>query len=230
MAENEKPVVVDYWRQLDLFAPDKFQDEVHIIGVGATGSYVAYLLAKMGVSKIHVYDFDEVEEHNLPNQVYRLKDVGRPKVEALREIILEATGTEITIHNEVVTGASKLKGVVYLMVDSMDVRKDIWEGALKFKLSVRFMIETRMAIDNGRVYAILPSNPADIRLWESTLYSDEEAEESPCTNRSIAPTVSYIASIAVWKLIKWFNAEDYQKELIVSARPMIIIGDVVAVS
>ncbi len=230
MAENENPVVVDYWRQLDLFAPDKFRDEVHIIGVGATGSYVAYLLAKMGVRNIHAYDFDEVEEHNLPNQVYRLKDVGKPKVEALREIILEATGIEITAHNEAVTGASKLKGVVFLMVDSMDVRKDIWEGALKFKLSVRFMIETRMAIDNGRVYAILPSNPADIRLWESTLYSDEEAEESPCTNRAISPTVSYIASIAVWKLIKWFNGEDYQKELIVSARPMIIIGEAVAVS
>lgn len=230
MDSEDKTVVVDYWRQLDLFAPDKFKDEVHIIGVGATGSYVAYLLAKMGVKNIHAYDFDEVEEHNLPNQIYRLKDVGRPKVEALRDIILEATGTEIIIHNEAVTSTSKLKGVVFLMVDSMDVRKDIWDGAIKYKLAVRFMIETRMAIDNGRIYAIVSSNPADIRLWESTIYSDEEAEESPCTNRSIAPTVSYIASIAVWKLIKWFNSEEYQKELIVSARPMVIIGDGVAVS
>lgn len=230
MDGRDKTIVVDYWRQLDLFAPDQFKDEVHIIGVGATGSYVAYLLAKMGVKNIHAYDFDEVEEHNLPNQIYRLKDVGRPKVEALRDIILEATGTEIIIHNEAVTGTSKLKGVVFLMVDSMDVRKDIWDGAIKYKLAVRFMIETRMAIDNGRIYAIVSSNPADIRLWESTIYSDEEAEESPCTNRSIAPTVSYIASIAVWKLIKWFNGEEYQKELIVSARPMVIIGDGVAVS
>jgi len=86
--------------------------------------------------------------------------------------------------------------VVFLLVDSMDVRKDIWNGALKFKLPVEFMIETRMAIDNRRVYAIRPSNPGDIRLWEGTLYSDEEAEESPCTNRAIAQTVSYIASLA----------------------------------
>ncbi|MDO8669365.1 MAG: ThiF family adenylyltransferase [Candidatus Buchananbacteria bacterium] len=229
MANQEQEIVrVDYWRQLDLFDPGKFQDEVHVIGVGATGSYVAYLLAKMGVQDIHVYDFDEVEDHNLPNQVYRLKDVGRPKVEALQEIILEATGIGITAHNEAVTANSKLKGVIFLMVDSMDIRRDIWDGALKFKLPVKFMVETRMAIDNGRVYAILPSNLSDIRMWESTLYSDEEAEESPCTNRSISPTVSYIASVAVWKLIKWFNGEDYQKELIVCARPMVIIGDGVA--
>lgn len=225
LTESTKSVMVDYWRQTDLFSPSDFNNEVHVVGVGATGSYVAYLLAKMGVKKIHIYDFDEVEEHNLPNQVFRLKDVGRPKVEALEEIILEATGIKVIAHNEAVTKDSKLKGIVFLMVDSMSMRREIWDGAIKMKLDIELMIETRMAIDNGRVYAILPSSPSDIRLWEGTLYSDEEAEESPCTNRAIAPTVSYIASIAVWKMIKWFNGEDFEQELIVSARPMIIISD-----
>lgn len=214
----------DYWRQLDLFSPEKFGDkEVHVIGVGATGSYVALLLAKMGVQNIHVWDFDDVESHNLPNQVYRLKDVGRAKVDALKEIISDATGIEISAHNQAVTGGMALRGIVFLLVDSMNVRKDIWSGSLKFKLPVELMVETRMAIDNGRVYAIRPSRPADIKLWEGTLYSDEEAEESPCTSRSIAPTVAYIASLAVWKLIKFHNGEDFEQELIVSARPSTII-------
>jgi hypothetical protein len=219
------PVVVDYWRQLDLFSPDKFGDkEVHVVGVGATGSYVAFLLAKQGVQNIHVWDFDDVEPHNLPNQIYRLKDVGRSKVDALTEIIEEATGIKITLHNEAVVGGTMLKGIVFLLVDSMDARKDIWQGSLKFKLPVELMIETRMAIDNGRVYAIKPSRPADIKMWEGTLYSDEEAEESPCTNRSIAPTVSFIASLSVWKLIKFANGEEYERELILSTRPSVIIG------
>lgn len=222
MAEK---IIVDYWRQLDLFSPEKFGDkEVHVVGVGATGSYVALMLAKMGIKNLHVWDFDDVESHNLPNQIYRLKDVGRAKVDALAEIIHESTGTEITVHNEAVTGGTTLKGIVFLLVDSMNVRKDIWSGSLKFKLPVELMVESRMAIDNGRVYAIRPSRPADIKLWEGTLYSDEEAEESPCTNRSIAPTVAYIASLAVWKLIKFHNGEDMERELIISARPCIIIG------
>jgi len=105
----------------------------------------------------------------------------------------------------------------------MNVRREIWAGAIRYRLNVRFMVETRMGIDNGRVYAILPSSPENIRFWEGTLYSDEEAEESPCTNRAISPTVSLIASVAVWKLIKWFKNEGYKKELIISAQPMIII-------
>ena len=215
----------DYWRQLDLFSPEKFGDkEVHVIGVGATGSYTTFLLAKMGVTNLHLWDFDEVEAHNLPNQLFRLKDVGKSKVSALAEIIEDATGIKPVAHNEAVTGETKLAGVVFLLVDSMDVRKDIWAGAIKFKLAVELMVETRMAIDNGRVYAIRPSSPGDIRAWESTLYSDDEAEESACTLRSIGPTVSMLASLASWKLIKWFNEEDFERELIVSMRPAIIIG------
>jgi hypothetical protein len=217
--------IVDYWRQLDLFSPEKFGNkEVHIAGCGATGNMVAIQLAKMGVKNLHLWDFDEVKNHNLPNQMFRLKDVGRPKVEALAEIIEELTGIIPTQHNEALLGGTKLAGIVFLLVDKMSVRKDIWQGSIRMKLQVEFMIETRMAIDNGRVYAIRPFNPGDIRMWEDTLYSDEEAEESPCTNRSIAPTVGLIASLAVWKLIKFFNAEDYERELIVSARPAVIIG------
>ncbi len=215
----------DYWRQLDLFSPDAFgEKEVHIVGVGATGSWVALTLAKMGIQNLHLWDFDEVESHNLPNQCFRLKDVGRPKVDALAEIIRESTGIEATAHNAAVTGETSLKGIVFLLVDSMDVRQDIWQGAIKFKLPVELMVETRMAIDNGRVYTIRPSNPGDIKAWEATLYSDDEAEESPCSSRAISPTVTFIASIAAWKVIKWQNGEDIQRELILCCRPAAIIG------
>jgi molybdopterin/thiamine biosynthesis adenylyltransferase len=223
---TKPPVVVDYWRQLDLFSPEKFGNtEVHVVGCGATGSYVALLLAKMGVTNLHLWDFDEVEAHNLPNQVFRLRDVGRTKVDALAEIIEDACGIKPILHAEAVTGETTFAGIVFLLVDSMDIRRDIWLGALKFKLPIELMIETRMAIDNGRIYAIRPSRPADIRLWEGSIYASSEAEESACTNRSIAPTVAFISSLAVWKLVKWHKGEEFQSELILSARPSIIIGN-----
>jgi len=224
-AKTGELVEPDYWRQLDLFSPEKFGDKpVHVIGVGATGSWTAYLLAKMGVTNLHLWDFDHVEAHNLPNQLFRLQDVGKPKVEALARIIKETTGIKPTVHNVAVTGDTKLTGVVFLLVDKMDVRQSIWKGAIKFKLAVDFMVETRMAIDNGRVYAIKPSNPGDIKLWEGTLYSSKEAEPSVCTNISICPTVAMIASFAAWKLIKWSRGEEYQRELIICARPSIVTG------
>lgn len=216
---------IDYWRQLDLFSPTKFGNkEVHVVGVGATGSWTAYFLAKIGVQNIHVWDFDSVEGHNLPNQIYRLnKDVGKLKVAALHEIIFEATGLKITIHKEMVDDKTPLKDIVFLMVDSMDDRKKIWLGAIKMKLAVELMIETRMAIDHGRIYTICPIKPGDVKFWEDSLYSDEESEPSACTNRSIAPTAGIIADTSIWQMIKWFNGEEYNRGLLVSCRPSLTV-------
>lgn len=218
-------VEIDNGHQLDLFSPERFgEKEVHIIGCGATGSPVAFMLAKMGVQNLHLWDSDTVENHNLSNQMFRLKDVGRPKVSALAEIIEEATGIVPTLHNEAVVGEVQLSGIVFLLVDTVSARKNIWEGSLKLKTQVEFMIETRMDIDNGRLYAIRPFNSSDIRFWEETFYSDEESEESPCMNRSIMPTVGFMAGLAVWKLIKFFNAEQYHRELIVLHCPTTILN------
>ena len=85
MSDTASPALAlpDYWRQLDVFDPEKFVEDVHIVGVGATGSWIAFVLAKMGVQKIHAWDFDFVEAHNLPNQICGRQDVGFSKVEAL---------------------------------------------------------------------------------------------------------------------------------------------------
>ena len=74
-----------YHRQLDILDPKSMDVPVTIIGAGATGSFTALSLAKMGIRNITIYDFDTVEEHNLPNQFYRQCDLGKRKVEALRE-------------------------------------------------------------------------------------------------------------------------------------------------
>ncbi|MGC9108220.1 MAG: HesA/MoeB/ThiF family protein, partial [Infirmifilum sp.] len=60
------------------------------IGAGAIGSYVCYKLAQAGVGRLYLIDGDVVEDHNLERTTcYKLKDVGRYKVEALRDCILE---------------------------------------------------------------------------------------------------------------------------------------------
>ena len=72
-----------YVRQSDIINPEVLGTPVHIIGAGAIGSCAALALAKIGFKDFTVYDFDSVELHNLPNQMYRAKDIGKPKVEAL---------------------------------------------------------------------------------------------------------------------------------------------------
>ncbi len=58
---------------------------VGIAGAGGLGSNVAVSLARVGVGRLILADFDRVEPSNLNRQQYFVDQVGRPKVLALRE-------------------------------------------------------------------------------------------------------------------------------------------------
>lgn len=60
---------------------------VAVCGLGGLGSNVAVALARAGVGRLHLIDFDRVEPSNLNRQQYILAQIGRPKAEALREYI-----------------------------------------------------------------------------------------------------------------------------------------------
>lgn len=62
---------------------------VGIAGAGGMGSHVATALVRSGVGSVVVADFDRVDGSNLFRQCYLPTDVGRPKVEALRDHLLE---------------------------------------------------------------------------------------------------------------------------------------------
>lgn len=217
--------MMEMMRQLAVFSPSKFRDKrIDVIGVGATGSYLVWLLAKIGLTNIHIWDHDIIEDHNIPNQCFLLKHIGKTKVKALAEMIKDGTGAKITQHKKKVSGAQKFGQIVFLLTDTMESRRQIWNDSLKFKLNVEWVIETRMGADSGRIYAVNPSKPAHIKNWEATLCEDDEAEASACgTSISIASTASFIASAAVWQLIKWLNGEEVENEIIISSRPWTII-------
>lgn len=65
------------------------QAHVAIAGLGGLGSNVAVSLARTGVGHLHLVDFDEVEPSNLNRQQYKIKHLGMPKTEALRQEIEE---------------------------------------------------------------------------------------------------------------------------------------------
>jgi len=215
---------ISYNRQLEVFKPSLFKKTVDIIGVGATGSHVAYILAKMGVQKIRCYDFDKVEEHNVPNQLYRLADVGKSKVEALKDLLNEFADIEIeAIDMKVEKDCGYTAGnFVFLLTDTMSSRKEIFEEFLKMKFGIDLVIETRMGADNGRIYSFKPTRLSHIEAWEATLYKDDEAEESLCgTSVSVAATAINIASMAVWQMLRENNGDaGLESELIYGLRPV----------
>ncbi|MCK7474448.1 MAG: ThiF family adenylyltransferase [Rhodopseudomonas palustris] len=63
------------------------QATVGIAGVGGLGSAVAIALARTGVGRLIIADFDLVEPSNLNRQQYFLDQLGQPKVYALRDTL-----------------------------------------------------------------------------------------------------------------------------------------------
>lgn len=224
MAIKTKSKEMDFNRQFEIFPPEKYKDcPLDIIGSGATGSYIIWLLAKVGMTNIHVWDPKKVAEHNLPNQCFMLSQIGKYKAKAAAEMVKRSVGIDIIPHSEEVVklGNRATNRVVFLLTDTMPSRKAIWESSLKMNITVKRVIETRMGSKSGRVYLVNPCDPNHIRGWEETLCNDDEAEVSLCgTSLSIACTASLIASMAVWQLIKYLGQkEEVENELIVSTSP-----------
>lgn len=61
------------------------QSCVGIAGAGGLGSAIAVALARIGVGRLIVADFDVIEPSNLNRQQYFIDQIGQPKVHALRD-------------------------------------------------------------------------------------------------------------------------------------------------
>lgn len=201
--------MIDIMRSRGVFDPAKFREDIHIYGVGATGSHVVKQLVLHGVpgSQIHVYDFDVVEGHNLANTVYTNEHVGMPKVEALQKLIAESYDEHIKIHNEKVEDAGQYEGVHFLLIDGD--RGPLFKS-LKFKINVKVLIETGLDARAGRCTIMSPSNINHIKYFEKKYLSNEGGEDpgevSVCgTRQVVAGTVAMLSSIAVWDFMKWVN-------------------------
>lgn len=219
-------------RHMDVFNPATFGNKrIDVIGAGATGSRVILEIAKLGVSNLHAWDFDIVEAHNIANQAFWLSHIGKPKVDAIKEVVKASSGLDLSIHPEKVDGATKDLGqIVFLMVDSMKARREIFDGAIENNFATELLIETRMGADEGRVYAFNPQKPEEVRRWKSFLYDDPTPQEQArlalngCGgSTTVGSTAAVIAGLAVWQLIQWNAIQngtetELVNELVISLR------------
>jgi molybdopterin/thiamine biosynthesis adenylyltransferase len=62
---------------------------IAVVGLGSLGSMAVLELAKCGAGRFRLVDFDRLSSHNIPRHACGLKDVGRLKVEAVRDLIVD---------------------------------------------------------------------------------------------------------------------------------------------
>lgn len=77
---------------------------VAICGLGGLGSNVAISLARAGVGKLILIDFDKVDISNLHRQQYNVSQLGMYKTDAMKQTLSEiAPYCEIVTHTEKIT-------------------------------------------------------------------------------------------------------------------------------
>lgn len=60
---------------------------IAVAGLGGLGSTAAIALARIGVGRLILVDFDRVEPSNLNRQAYRIEHIGLPKCEAMTDLL-----------------------------------------------------------------------------------------------------------------------------------------------
>lgn len=187
--------------------------KVDLVGCGVTGSRIGMDLVKSGIP-IRVWDDDIVGAENLRSQLYGTDDIGRHKVDAFVRTMRQQSDTNIEICRKRVESYDHLRSVVFLAVDTMAARKEIWERCILMSPSVDLLVDTRLGKDYGHILCLNPHDENHIDGWDEEWFPDEEADDRVCGEKSsVGPTAGILAGYAIWMFAKWFNAKQLGSEM-----------------
>lgn len=197
--------------------PTKFLNRtIHIIGCGATGSHLAIQLIKLGVTKLKLWDFDTVEEHNLTNQIWNYNDIGKYKVNALIEHILalDPCIEPNKLMNMGKYNGETLEGIVFNCVDSVELRKFIYEMNLYSNIEVMF--DPRLGSTTGSVYTYIWNEENAEKLIKLSNFKDDDidVERSLCgTPVNINTTLQTLVNYLLINFVNYMNNQPFYSQI-----------------
>lgn len=209
---------MDLSKSYEFFQPEKDQARIHIVGCGSVGSTVAENLARCGVTKMTLWDFDKVEPHNIVNQMFDQNDVGKLKAEALKDILTDIN-PEISDYIEVKPEGWQgklMSGYIFLCVDSIELRREIVEKHFDSPY-VKAVFDFRTLLESAQHYAA-DWNDSKMKkdLLNSMQFSHDEAkDETPVSacgvTLGVATTVRLICAIGVNNYINFVKGNGIKK-------------------
>ena len=210
-------------KSYDFFKPESCKERIHILGCGAVGATIAENLARFGLTKITLWDFDIVEGKNVHNQIFFAEHIGKPKVEALRDIL-------VRINPDIVDGlilkpegwkGENLSGIVFLAVDNIELRMKI-AAQHKDNMMVKAMFDVRNLLTETQLYF---ANWSDYKMKQDFIKSmdfkhDEVGENervSACgTTLGVAVTSRVAAAYTAANFINFIKGEPTKKMMIIN--------------
>ena len=213
---------MDLSKSYEFFQPEKDDTRIHIVGCGSVGSTIAENLARCGVTKMTLWDFDKVENHNIVNQMFTQNDVGKLKVEALKNILTDINPDivdDIELKPDGWQGKI-MSGYIFLCVDSIELRREIVEKHMDSPY-VKAVFDFRTLLESAQHYAADWSNYNMKKdLLNSMQFSHDEAkEETPVSacgvTLGVATTVRLICALGVNNYINFVKGKGIKKLILI---------------
>lgn len=197
-----RPVPDRFERQQELVPHDRLlRETVTVIGVGAIGRQVALQLAALGVPKLQLLDFDDVERSNVTTQGYLADDLGRPKVQATADLCQQIEPMlDVAEIRDRFRPSLEIGTAVFCCVDSISTRAAIWRSVER---RCDFWADGRML---GEVIRVLVATAEHGRKhYASTLFPQAEAQAGRCTSRSTIYAASLAAALLVHQYTRYLR-------------------------
>ena len=208
-------------KSFEFFDPGLCKSRIHIIGCGSVGSTVAELLARFGLERFALYDFDVVESHNLVNQMFVYDQIGMKKVDAVKEIILKINpAADVKINPKGWVEDTPLDGYVFLAVDNIELRKKI-ASENRYNEFIKVMLDFRTGLTDAQHYAADWSDPKSKKAFLDTMnFTHAQVQEtlSACNvSLCVAPTVRLVANAGVVNFINFLKGNHMYKNISLDA-------------
>ena len=155
---------------------------ISLLGAGGIGSNTLFNLARTVQSQIVVFDFDSVEEHNIGSQFFRPIDEGKPKVDALKEILgnvfcqynINTINRNI---NDFSNPSQYCSPITIAAFDNMEARKRAFEDWSTLSDRLLF-IDGRLRATEYEIFCVVPGMEDKYR---ETLFDSSDIPDDPCT-------------------------------------------------
>lgn len=181
--------------------------DVVLAGCGGIGSWTGFVLSRLGLRSIILYDDDVVDSSNISGQLFKIADRNQYKVTALKQMMQSYSGVwNITTINQKFTSNSAPHKIMICGFDNMSARKtffNVWYDNLRkqsktegFNPKEYIFIDGRLAAEELQVFCLRGDDKYFIKKYaEEYLFSDEEAEPTVCSYKQTSFMSNMIAGI-----------------------------------
>lgn len=181
------------------------KQDVTIAGLGGIGSYVVFMLSRLDVNTMTLYDPDIVERVNLSGQLYNSNQIGDYKVDAAANMIANYSNYyNFVAKHEKLDENSIISKVTICGFDNMKARKNAFKNWTNFVARLPeeergecLFIDGRLAAEELQVFCIKGDDTDGERRYKPYLFLDFQAAPTVCSYKQTTFMANMIGSIIV---------------------------------